>query len=58
MNDDGVQGMQRAGEILKDTFKLASYRQPQAEVVSHVLKGGSGLVLLPTGKMYTCMQYY
>lgn len=38
--------MQRA---LREVFGLRTFRPPQLEVVKWVLKGGSGLVLLPTG---------
>lgn len=42
--------MQRA---LTQTFRLRAFRQPQQEVVKHVLQGGSGLVLVrkPAGWM-------
>lgn len=34
---------------LQNIFKLPSYRPLQKDVVDHVLNGGSGLVLMPTG---------
>ncbi len=34
---------------LRDTFGLQEFRPPQLDVIKHVLGGGSGLVLLPTG---------
>ena len=35
--------------ILRKTFGFPAFRGRQAEVVDHVLAGGSGLVLMPTG---------
>ncbi|MGH7441106.1 MAG: RecQ family ATP-dependent DNA helicase, partial [bacterium] len=35
--------------ILKKTFGYPAFRGRQAEVIGHVLKGGSCLVLMPTG---------
>ena len=35
--------------ILEKTFGYPAFRGRQAEVVDHVLSGGSGLVLMPTG---------
>jgi ATP-dependent DNA helicase RecQ len=35
--------------ILKETFGYAAFRGRQADVVSHVVAGGSCLVLMPTG---------
>jgi ATP-dependent DNA helicase RecQ len=34
---------------LRSTFGLNEFREMQKEVISHVLHGGSGLVLFPTG---------
>jgi ATP-dependent DNA helicase RecQ len=36
-------------QILRDVFGYASFRGPQAEIVRHVVAGGSALVLMPTG---------
>jgi len=36
-------------KILKKTFGYPAFRGRQAEVIGHVLKGGSCLVLMPTG---------
>lgn len=36
-------------DILKHTFGYSSFRGRQLEVVTHVMAGGSGLVLMPTG---------
>src|SRR4051812_21462689 len=41
--------MQRALELLQKNFGYAAFRGRQAEVISHVLGGGSCLVLMPTG---------
>lgn len=35
--------------VLRHVFGYASFRGPQEEIVRHVLGGGSGLVLMPTG---------
>ncbi len=35
--------------VLKDVFGYSSFRGRQAEVITHVLRGGSALVLMPTG---------
>ncbi|MEB3265335.1 MAG: DNA helicase RecQ [Cyanobacteriota bacterium] len=35
--------------VLRDVFGYSAFRGPQAEIVNHVLAGGSGLVLMPTG---------
>jgi ATP-dependent DNA helicase RecQ len=35
--------------VLQEVFGYAAFRGPQAEIVSHVLGGGSALVLMPTG---------
>ncbi|EWM25427.1 atp-dependent dna helicase q3 [Nannochloropsis gaditana] len=39
----------RIVEVLRIAFGLQTFRQPQKDVIKHVLQGGSGLVLLPTG---------
>ncbi len=36
-------------QVLREVFGYASFRGPQAAVVEHVMAGGSGLVLMPTG---------
>ena len=36
-------------EVLHRVFGLTAFRGRQAEIVGHVLRGGSGLVLMPTG---------
>jgi len=37
------------GQILRQVFGYAAFRPQQAEIVAHVMAGGSGLVLMPTG---------
>jgi len=37
------------GEILKSVFGYDSFRPGQEEIVRHVLAGGDGLVIMPTG---------
>jgi ATP-dependent DNA helicase RecQ len=36
-------------QVLREVFGYGSFRGPQAAVVEHVMAGGSGLVLMPTG---------
>jgi ATP-dependent DNA helicase RecQ len=36
-------------QVLRQVFGYPSFRGPQAEIVSHVVGGGSALVLMPTG---------
>ncbi|MEB3255201.1 MAG: RecQ family ATP-dependent DNA helicase, partial [Synechococcaceae cyanobacterium] len=36
-------------QVLRQVFGYEAFRGPQAEIVDHVLAGGSGLVLMPTG---------
>ena len=36
-------------EVLQRVFGYASFRGPQEAIVRHVIGGGSGLVLMPTG---------
>jgi len=36
-------------EVLQRVFGYASFRGPQESIVRHVIAGGSGLVLMPTG---------
>ncbi|MCF8133779.1 MAG: DNA helicase RecQ [Synechococcus sp. Tobar2m-G35] len=38
-----------ARRVLAEVFGYAGFRGPQEAVVAHVLSGGSGLVLMPTG---------
>ena len=35
--------------VLRTVFGYARFRGPQAEIVAHVVAGGSALVLMPTG---------
>jgi ATP-dependent DNA helicase RecQ len=39
----------QALEVLNKTFGLATFRPDQEDIIAHVLKGGSGLVIMPTG---------
>jgi ATP-dependent DNA helicase RecQ len=36
-------------QVLRQVFGYDDFRGPQAEIIAHVLAGGSGLVLMPTG---------
>jgi len=36
-------------QVLRQVFGYGAFRGPQAEIVSHVVGGGSALVLMPTG---------
>jgi ATP-dependent DNA helicase RecQ len=36
-------------QVLQEVFGYGAFRGPQAEIVSHVVGGGSALVLMPTG---------
>ena len=36
-------------DVLQRVFGYASFRGPQEGIVRHVIGGGSGLVLMPTG---------
>lgn len=36
-------------EALKQRFGLSEFRPPQGEVIHHILAGGSGLLIMPTG---------
>jgi ATP-dependent DNA helicase RecQ len=36
-------------QVLRQVFGYDNFRGPQAEIIAHVLDGGSGLVLMPTG---------
>jgi ATP-dependent DNA helicase RecQ len=35
--------------VLREVFGYGAFRGPQAEIVAHVMAGGSALVLMPTG---------
>ena len=39
----------QALEVLRDVFGFQSFRGQQAEIIDHVMGGGDGLVLMPTG---------
>lgn len=39
----------KLSEVLKTKFGLAGFRPGQEEIISHVLNGGSGLAIMPTG---------
>jgi ATP-dependent DNA helicase RecQ len=41
--------MQAALEVLQRNYGYGSFRGPQEDIISHVLSGGSCLVLMPTG---------
>ncbi|MDE5980527.1 MAG: DEAD/DEAH box helicase, partial [Bacteroidaceae bacterium] len=41
--------MTEALHFLKKYFGYTQFREPQADVVSHILAGGDALVLMPTG---------
>ncbi len=36
-------------QVLREVFGYPAFRGPQEAVVTHVLAGGSALVLMPTG---------
>ncbi|MFM7264914.1 MAG: DEAD/DEAH box helicase, partial [Cyanobium sp.] len=36
-------------QVLRQVFGYEAFRGPQEEIVAHVMAGGSGLVLMPTG---------
>ena len=36
-------------QVLQEVFGYGAFRGPQAEIVAHVVEGGSALVLMPTG---------
>ncbi|MEB3262584.1 MAG: hypothetical protein VKK94_06465, partial [Cyanobacteriota bacterium] len=36
-------------QVLQQVWGYPAFRGPQEAIVSHVLSGGSGLVLMPTG---------
>ena len=46
---DGPDPLPDPLQVLQQVFGYGSFRGPQQEVVQHVLAGGSGLVLMPTG---------
>lgn len=39
----------RADEVLREVFGLRSFRGLQGQIIEHVLAGGDGLVVMPTG---------
>ena len=41
--------MSKIQQLLQSHFGYTSFRPPQAEVIDHILAGGSGLVMMPTG---------
>lgn len=41
--------MSNIQQLLQSHFGFASFRAPQDQVIEHVLSGGSGLVMMPTG---------
>ena len=41
--------MTEALHILKKFFGYTTFREPQGEVISHILAGKDALVLMPTG---------
>ena len=45
----GLQSSADPQEVLQRVFGYGAFRGPQAAIVNHVLAGGSGLVLMPTG---------
>ncbi|HYZ31770.1 MAG TPA: DNA helicase RecQ [Crenalkalicoccus sp.] len=49
MLDDATGPVETPEAVLHRVFGFAGFRGRQAEIVSHVMAGGSGLVLMPTG---------
>jgi ATP-dependent DNA helicase RecQ len=45
----GVDRIADPAQVLRDVFGYPAFRGPQAEIVAHVVDGGSALVLMPTG---------
>ena len=41
--------MNTPSKVLRQSFGYSKFREPQAEIINHVLDGGNALVLLPTG---------
>jgi len=44
-----LQGQPDPAQVLREVFGYGAFRGPQAEIVDHVVAGGSALVLMPTG---------
>jgi ATP-dependent DNA helicase RecQ len=42
-------GLEHAREVLQHTFGYTDFRPPQDRIISHLIKGGDALVLMPTG---------
>ena len=40
---------EQASEILRRVFGFDAFRDAQGEIIDHVVRGGDGLVLMPTG---------
>ena len=40
---------QRAHDLLREIFGYAQFRGQQQAIIEHVIDGGDGLVLMPTG---------
>src|SRR6476469_1867697 len=38
-----------AKKILRNVFGYNEFREPQAQIIEHVISGGDALVLMPTG---------
>ena len=36
-------------EILRDVFGYPEFREPQGDIIAHIVGGGDALVLMPTG---------
>lgn len=55
MNLDGTTAVQSSFsgsdplQVLREVFGYDHFRGPQEAIVRHVIAGGSGLVLMPTG---------
>ncbi|MFM8936166.1 MAG: DNA helicase RecQ [Vulcanococcus sp.] len=47
--DNAAQPSADPRAVLREVFGYGAFRGPQERIVEHVLKGGSGLVLMPTG---------
>ena len=45
----GREGQPEPAQVLREVFGYGAFRGPQAEIVDHVVAGGSALVLMPTG---------
>lgn len=49
MKPDNEMTIEKAGEVLKETFGYNSFRPLQKEIISNVLTGKDTLVIMPTG---------